>query len=132
RRLVRLYSVPYLEVVLDTRGHDFHPVIATVDAILNSTLNDLSVVLVGDWSHLGDERCAPLDDPMLDTRLIHESYVGDPRVHLVDDLPEGRCGAMFRMTLESADWAPTHKTVARLLNNLERSHHGLRLVRMPD
>jgi hypothetical protein len=69
---------------------------------------------------------------MLDTRLIYESYVGDPRVHLVEELPEGRCTAMFRMTLENADWAPTHKTVARLLNNLERSHHGLRLVRMPD
>jgi hypothetical protein len=39
---------------------------------------------------------------------------------------------MFRMTLENADWAPTHKTVARLLANLERSHHGLRIVRMPD
>ena len=39
---------------------------------------------------------------------------------------------MFRMTLENADWAPTHKTVARLLHHLERSHHGLRLVRMPD
>jgi hypothetical protein len=39
---------------------------------------------------------------------------------------------MFRMTLENADWAPTNKTVARLLANLERSHHGLRIVRMPD
>ncbi|MBF4761897.1 glycosyltransferase [Nocardioides islandensis] len=132
RRAGRLYSVPYLEVVLDTRGLDFHPVIATVDAVLNSTLPDLGVVLVGPWSQLGDERCNPLDDPMLDTRLVYESYVGDPRVHLVEELPEGRCAAMFRMTLENADWAPTHKTVARLLNNLERSHHGLRLVRMPD
>jgi glycosyltransferase involved in cell wall biosynthesis len=132
RRAGRLYSVPYLEVVLDTRGLDFHPVIATVDAVLNGTLPDLSVVLVGPWSRLGDERCNPLDDPMLDTRLVYESYVGDPRVHLVEELPEGRCAAMFRMTLENADWAPTHKTVARLLNNLERSHHGLRLVRMPD
>jgi glycosyltransferase involved in cell wall biosynthesis len=132
RRAGRLYSVPYLEVVLDTRGLDFHPVIATVDSLLNGTLPDLSVVLVGPWSELGDERCAPLDDAMLDTRLIYESYVGDPRVHLVEDLPEGRSAAMFRLTLENADWAPTHKTVARLLSNLERSHHGLRLVRMPD
>ena len=132
RRLGRLYSVPYLEVVLDTRGLDFHPVIATVDALLSGTLSDLSVTLLGDWSALGDDRCNPLDDPQLDTRLIRESYVGDPRVHLVETLPEGRCPAMFRMTLANADWAPTHKTVARLLNNLERSHHGLRLVRMPD
>jgi glycosyltransferase involved in cell wall biosynthesis len=132
RRAGRLYSVPYLEVVLDTNGLDFHPVVATVDSVLNGTLPDLSVVLVGPWSRLGDDRCNPLDDPMLDTRLVYESYVGDPRVHLVEDLPEGRSAAMFRLTLENADWAPTHKTVARLLSNLERSHHGLRLVRMPD
>ena len=132
RRAGRLYSVPYLEVVLDTRGLDFHPVIATVDAVLNGTLPDLSVVLVGSWSRLGNDRCNPLDDPMLDTRLIYESYVGDPRVHLVEDPPEGRSSAMFRMTLENADWAPTNKTLSRLLSNLERSHHGLRLVRMPD
>ena len=39
---------------------------------------------------------------------------------------------MFRMTLENAEWAPTHKTVARLLHNMERTHHGLRIIRMPD
>ena len=132
RRGGRLYSVPYLEVVLDTRELSLRPVIATVDSLLNGTLPDLAVTLIGPWGELGDERIHPLEDPMLDTRLIHASYVGDPRVRLVSELPEGRCPAMFRMTLENADWAPTHKTVARLLANLERSHHGLRIVRMPD
>jgi glycosyltransferase involved in cell wall biosynthesis len=132
RRAGRLYSVPYLEVVLDTRELPFRSVVATVDSLLNGTLPDLAVTLIGPWSELGDERINPLEDPMLDTRLIHASYVGDPRVRLVSELPEGRCPAMFRMTLENADWAPSHKTVARLLANLERSHHGLRIVRMPD
>jgi hypothetical protein len=106
--------------------------VATVDALLGGTLPDLTVTLVGRWSELDDRRIHPLDDPMLDTRLISASFAGDPRVQLVEALPEGRCPAMFRMTLENAEWAPTHKTVARLLHHMERTHHGLRLVRMPD
>ena len=132
RRAGRLYAVPYLEVVLDTTGLPYGSVVATVDAVLGGTLPDLTVTLVGRWSELDDSRIHPLDDPMLDTRLISASYAGDPRVQLVEALPEGRCPAMFRMTLENAEWAPTHKTVARLLHNMERTHHGLRLVRMPD
>ena len=132
RRAGRLYAVPYLEVVLDTTGLPYASVVATVDALLGGTLPDLTVTLVGRWSELDDSRIHPLDDPMLDTRLISASFAGDPRVQLVEELPEGRCPAMFRMTLENAEWAPTPKTVARLLHNLERTHHGLRLVRMPD
>ena len=132
RRAGRLYAVPYLEVVLDTTGLPYGSVVATVDALLGGTLPDLTVTLVGRWSELDDSRIHPLDDPMLDTRLISASFAGDPRVQLVEALPEGRCPAMFRMTLENAEWAPTHKTVARLLHNMERTHHGLRIVRMPD
>jgi glycosyltransferase involved in cell wall biosynthesis len=132
RRAGRLYAVPYLEVVLDTTGLPHGSVIATVDSVLESTLPDLLVTLVGPWSDLDDTRIHPLDDPMLDTRLIGASYAGDPRVRLVETLPEGRCPAMFRMTLENAEWAPTRKTLARLLHHLERTHHGLRIVRMPD
>jgi glycosyltransferase involved in cell wall biosynthesis len=132
RRVGRQYAVPYLEVVLDTAGRSYQSVVATVDALLGGSLPDLVVTLVGPWSDLDDIRIHPLDDPMLDTRLIRASYAGDARVHLVESLPEGRCPAMFRMTLENAEWAPTHKTVARLLHHLERTHHGLRIVRMPD
>ena len=100
--------------------------------MLESTLPDLLVTLVGPWGDLDDTRTHPLDDPMLDTRLVGASYAGDPRVRLVESLPEGRCPAMFRMTLENAEWAPTRKTLARLVHHLERTHHGLRIVRMPD
>jgi hypothetical protein len=132
RRAGRLYAVPYLEVVLDTTGLQHGPVVATVDSVLESTLPDLQVTLIGPWSDLDDTRIHPLEDPMLDTRLVQASYAGDPRVRLVESLPEGRCPAMFRMTLENAEWAPTRKTLARLVHHLERTHHGLRVVRMPD
>jgi glycosyltransferase involved in cell wall biosynthesis len=110
RRAGRLYAVPYLEVVLDTTGLLHGSVVATVDSVLESTLPDLQVTLIGPWSDLDDTRIHPLEDPMLDTRLVQASYAGDPRVRLVESLPEGRCPAMFRMTLENADWAPTRKT----------------------
>jgi glycosyltransferase involved in cell wall biosynthesis len=132
RRAGRLYTVPYLEVVLDTTGLQHGSVVATIDSVLESTLPDLQVTLIGPWSALDDTRIHPLEDPMLDTRLVQASYAGDPRVRLVESLPEGRCPAMFRMTLENAEWAPTRKTLARLVHHLERTHHGLRVVRMPD
>ena len=108
------------------RGLLHGSVVATVDSVLESTLPDLQVTLIGPWSDLDDTRIHPLEDPMLDTRLVQASYAGDPRVRLVESLPEGRCPAMFRMTLENADWAPTRKTLARLVHHLERTHHGLR------
>ena len=126
RRAGRLYAVPYLEVVLDTTGLPLrlgrrHRRLGARAARCPTC----TVTLIGPWSELDDTRIHPLDDPMLDTRLVQASYAGDPRVRLVESLPEGRCPAMFRMTLENAEWAPTHKTVARLVHHLERTHHGL-------
>lgn len=131
RRPGRLYAVPYLEVVLDTRGQAHDEVCTVVDAVLASTLADLSVVLLGDWDQLTDDRRSPLADPLLDTRLVHASYVGDPRVRFLDGLPDGRCPAMFRMVLPDAGWAPRRPALATLLMHLERTHHGLRLVHRP-
>ena len=36
------------------------------------------------------------------------------------------------MVLGSAAWAPTSETLAMLVMHLERTHHGLRQVMMPD
>ncbi|MCR6032725.1 glycosyltransferase [Nocardioides sp. zg-579] len=132
RRPGRLYTVPYLEVVLDTRGQPHEAVCTVVDAVLASTLADLSVVLLGDWDALTDERRSPLTEPLLETRLVHASYVGDPRVRFLAELPEGRCPAMFRMTLPGAGWAPRQLALAAMLMHLERTHHGLRQVHCPD
>ncbi|GEP35306.1 hypothetical protein NSZ01_30740 [Nocardioides szechwanensis] len=133
RRLGRLYSVPYVEVVLDVRGEtDHHRVVTTVDAVLASTLSDLSVVLLGDWSTLSDERRSPLTDPRLAERLVQAAYQGEPRVRLLSELPPGRCEAMFRLTLGDASWCPLPEALTALVMHVERTHHGLRQVMMPD
>ncbi|MCW2765103.1 MAG: glycosyl transferase, family 2, partial [Nocardioides sp.] len=132
RRPGRWYAVPYLEVVLDTRGQRHQRVAAVVDAVLASTLSDLVVTLLGDWSAITDDRVSPLDDPQLDARLVRVGYASDPRVRLVESLPEGRCEAMFRLTLPDAGWAPRNRSLAALLMHLERTHHGLRQIVMPD
>jgi GT2 family glycosyltransferase len=130
RRRGRLYSVPYLEVVLDTRGQDHAAVIATVDSVLASSLADLSVTLLGDWASISEDRTSPLDDPQRGPRLVRAAYAGDPRVLLAESLGASR--AQFRMRLGNAAWAPTPETLGTLVLHLERTHHSLRQVMMPD
>ncbi len=130
RRRGRLYTVPYLEVVLDTRGEDHRGVQAVVDSVLASSLADLSVTLLGDWSAISEERVHPLDDPQRSARLVRASYAGEPRVVLAESLGPRR--GQFRMVLGNAAWAPTTETLAQLVMHLERTHHGLRQVMMPD
>ena len=132
RRRGRLYGVPYLEVVLDTRGQHHTAVVATVDSVLASTLPDLAVTLLGDWSAISEERTSPLDDEQLSPRLVRAAYAHEPRVTLADEPPAGRSRAMFRLTLHDAAWAPTPGALGDLVLHLERTHHGLRQVLMPD
>lgn len=134
----RHYAVPYLEVVLDVReprrhgphGHD--RVTRVVDAVLASTLSDLVVTLLDNWSALDEDRRPPLDDPMLSSRLLRAGYRSDQRVRLVESLPAGRSDAMLRLVLPSADWAPRSRTLLDLTQHLERTHDGLRSVLLPD
>ncbi|GAB6984566.1 glycosyltransferase family 2 protein [Nocardioides pyridinolyticus] len=130
RRRGRLYSTPYLEVVLDTRGEAHGDVQAVVDSVLASSLSDLAVTLLGDWSGISEERIHPLDDPRKSARLLRASYAGEPRVTLAESLPPPT--GQFRMVLGSAAWAPTPETLGTLVLHLERTHHGLRQVMMPD
>lgn len=132
RRTGRTYTVPYLEVLLDTRGLEAPRVTAVVDAVLGSSLPDLVVTLVDDWSHLDDARRSPLDDPLLATRIVHETYRADGRVRLVEGLPTGPADTTFRLTLSGAQWAPRPRALADLTMHLERTHDGLRQVLMPD
>ncbi|GAB3198657.1 hypothetical protein GCM10027062_13370 [Nocardioides hungaricus] len=130
RRRGRLYTVPYLEVVLDTRGEDHGAVQAVVDSVLASSLSDLSVTLLGDWSAISEERVHPLDDQQLPARLLRASYAGEPRVTLSASLPAP--AGQFRLVLGSAAWAPAAEALGTLVLHLERTHHGLRQVMMPD
>lgn len=132
RRAGRSYALPYLEVVLDTRGLRADDVIATVDVVLASTVHDLVVTLLGDWSAVTQERMSVLDHPSLPARLIAATYAGDPRVRLRETLPEGRSDAPFRLVLPGADFAPRRPALEKLLLHLEHTHDGLRLIRLED
>ena len=132
RRPGRTYAEPYLEIVLDTRGHDPEAVTATVDAVLASTLHDLTVTLLGDWATLHDGRAAVLDDASLPTRVVHTTYAADPRVTLLERLPPTRSRAAFRAVLPGTAWAPRPPALEKNLLHLEHTHEGLRLVDLPD
>ena len=127
----RIYEVPYLEVVVTvpTEGDwSACDVIGCVDSVLDSTLGDLRVVLVGAWSQITGERRSMLADPLLELRILERTYHPDPRVELVEVLPPGRCRSPFRLTLESVAWAPLPEALLALLEDLERTHEGWRLI----
>ncbi len=133
----RTYAVPYLDVVLDVRDTDGAPldpadVVATVDAVLASTLHDLRVTLLGDFAGLSDERMAVLDDPALPTRIVHQTYASDPRVRLLDALPAGRPDTPFRLILPGARFAPRPAALEELLLHVEHTHDGLRTIALRD
>lgn len=128
----RTYAVPYLDVVLDVRGFEVADVVRTVGAVLVSTLHDLRVTLLDDFSVLSEERMAVLDDPHLSTRTLHQTFVGDPRVRLLDELPEGRSDAPFQLTLPGATFAPRRSALQELVLHLEHTHDGLREIALRD
>lgn len=124
----RRYDVPYLEVVLDSRGCSADAVLHVVDSILDSSLDDLRVVLLGDWSELGDARQSPLSDPLLEQRILHRSYAGDQRVELVAGVPAGRCRSPWRLTLGGTGLASAPEALESLLADLERHHDGAAVI----
>lgn len=75
-----VWEVPYAEVVVDASGASFEEVSATCVSVLTGTLSDVAVRLVGPWSKLTGDRRSPLDEPLLDLRLLAETFRCDPRV----------------------------------------------------
>ena len=127
----RRYDVPFLEVVLDVRGRPAEQVIGVVDAVLDSSLDDLRVVVLADWSELTDERQSPLGDPQIEQRIVHRTYAGDQRVELLESVPGGRCRSPWRLSLGHADTgllAPADDALETLLDDLERHHDGAAVI----
>ncbi|MGA4987694.1 glycosyltransferase family 2 protein [Nonomuraea bangladeshensis] len=121
----RRWKVPYVTAVLDgTAGYE--AVRTAVDALLASTVPDLSVVLVGPWDRLDRDRRAPLKDPDLDLVLVHGHYEHEPRVRLAT-AAEVDPSVPFVLRLP-AGWAPGEDGVAKLLD-LARAE-GLGLVQV--
>ena len=74
-----------------------------------------------------EERVQPVEDPVLETRLVHRSYLHEPRVGLVEAI-EGPSDAEFLLTLPDVALAPSRDALPPLLDDLERTHHGARLL----
>ena len=127
----RTYSVPYVQVVVDTRGADYEQVSATVNALLGSTLSDLSIVLLGDWAGLDDSRRHPIDDPAREARLVQAAYAGDARVSFAAHFPADAFPSAFQMSVP-AGWRVAPPTVETLLREMERSSHGVRQILLAD
>lgn len=132
RRPGRTYAVPYLDVVLDVRDQPHASVTAVVDALLQSTLPDLVVTLLGDWDDLTDERRPPLDEPLLPQRIVHATYRSEPRVRLAGRLPAGQPDSTLRLLLPDAGWVPSRRALADLVLHMEKTHDGLRRIALPD
>ncbi|SDE40950.1 glycosyltransferase [Glycomyces harbinensis] len=93
------WEVPYAQVVIDAEAARLEPVRAAAAAVLGGTIADVEVVLTGPWPDLTDDRVAPLEDPLLDLRLIRETFRGDARVRFAERAPEGTGPVPFRLFL---------------------------------
>jgi GT2 family glycosyltransferase len=93
------WEVPYVEAVLDVADSRLEPVRATVGSLLGGTLTDVEVVLTGPWREVTEDRVAPLEDPLLDLRLIRETFRGDGRVRFAESAPDGIGSVPFRVSV---------------------------------
>ncbi|WP_204045893.1 glycosyltransferase, partial [Acrocarpospora phusangensis] len=120
----RQWRVPYVEVSVDARGARHREVRATVDSALASTLPDVRVALRAPWRELTGERRRPLDDPLLDLRLLQAGYREDGRVLLVEEEAPTAAPAPFRFRCP-AGWSVGPETLDRLVKHAEEHDSGV-------
>nr|WP_307851111.1 glycosyltransferase [Nocardiopsis sp. MG754419] len=130
KRPDRQWEVPFADVVLDTTDHTLEEVDATASALLCGSTPDLRLWLVGPWSRLNDERRAPLDDALLEPRLTHETFRGDPRVRFVESAPETDPRVPFRLHLNAGP-TPTDTAVVDLVKEIDKQGVGLLCAPLP-
>ncbi|MEU3229954.1 glycosyltransferase family 2 protein [Nocardiopsis alba] len=130
KRPDRQWEVPLVDVVVDTAERTLEEVDTTVSALLDGSTPDLRLWLPGPWSRLNDERRRPLDDELLDPRLIHETFRGDPRVRFVEEPPETDPRVPFRLFLGGGPaLGPT--AVADLVKEIDKEGAGLLCAPLP-
>ncbi len=120
----RQWRVPCVDVVVDAGQATYEQVRDSVDGVLASTLPDVAVTLVGPWHTLTGERRAPLDDPLLDLRLMRYTYEFEGRVRMTEAVGPHSAPAMFRLTLP-AGFAPAPDTLERLVKEADRHAWGV-------
>ncbi|MFE1391990.1 glycosyltransferase [Nocardiopsis alba] len=130
KRPDRQWEVPLVDVVVDTAERTLEEVDTTVSALLDGSTPDLRLWLLGPWSWLNDERRRPLDDELLDPRLVHETFRGDPRVRFVEEPPETDPRVPFRLFLGGGPaLGPT--AVADLVKEIDKEGAGLLCAPLP-
>jgi GT2 family glycosyltransferase len=127
----RQWLVPYVDVVVDAAGRPYEEVRATIAAALASIVPDVGVTVVGPWSDLNDGRRAPLDDPLLDLRLVRDWCAHEGRVKLVERLPETSAPAPFRFSCPPG-WMPTVDGLRILIELAHPKDQGLIQLAVPD
>jgi GT2 family glycosyltransferase len=127
----RSYTVPWVEVVVDATGHSFEEVRHSVQGALTGSVGDVTVLVVGPWSGLSDERRSPLLDPDRDLRMVRAEFAGEARVRCVDRAARTAFPATYRLRLP-AGWSPGRDTVRRLGVEMARRDRGLVSLLLPD
>ncbi|MEV8633067.1 glycosyltransferase [Streptosporangium sp. NPDC051023] len=120
----RQWEVPFVEVVVTVGDASYEQVRATVDGFLRGAVADVRVAVVGPWTAVPGGRRAPLDDPDIDLRLIHELYAHDGRVDLVESVAESPFPAPFRFVCPPG-WVPGADCLHRLTRLANEEEYGL-------
>lgn len=126
----RQWSMPYIDVIIDSGGHRIEDVRVTADRVLAGDMSDIRVFLVGPWATLGADPRTPLDDLELDLRLIRETYRGESRVRFVDEPPGIDRSVPFRLALPAGS-LPTPQALRVVTDTAEAEEAGLVSVVLP-
>ncbi|MCW2917727.1 MAG: hypothetical protein JWN52_5795 [Actinomycetia bacterium] len=127
----RQWLVPCVDVVVEAQDRPYEEVRATVGAALASALPDVGMTIVGRWSDLGDERRSPLDDPLIDLRLIHAAFAHDGRVRFVERASETSAPMPFRFTCPPG-WVLTFDALQLLVELSESKDYGAISLALPE
>jgi GT2 family glycosyltransferase len=117
-------GVPLVTVVVEVGGHPLERVRAAVDSVLSGHERDLRVLLAGPWDSLDGQRVPVLTDPLLDLRLLAETYRCEPRARLVERAPGSAFPSPYLLCLP-ASCALAPEAVGRLLEYADRERLGL-------
>jgi glycosyltransferase involved in cell wall biosynthesis len=126
----RQWRVPGVQIVMDVATATWEEVRATVNGLAAGLVSDFRVDLAGPWSRIHDGRCALLDDPMLELRLMRECFGDDGRVRLVESVPETAFPTPYRFRCPPG-WVPAPEALHRLIGLVERAGYGTVVVTLP-
>ncbi len=97
RSMNRIWEVPLVRAVVEVRPESATFARQCVDRLLNQTLPDIQVDLVGPWSMLDEGRRRVLADPLVELRLVREWFRADSRVRFREEAPDTVFPSPFRL-----------------------------------